>query len=87
MSNTVINKMTIYEDAGGDYKHVTEVKLETDCIPLSIISDIVEEIYQMNYLTIEDGSDGYDEYVDRYDVLKAIERKVKRYKDENDRRS
>ena len=44
-----------------------EVKLLT-----SVLDEIRAEIEKLNYLSIEDGSDGYDKYIDRYDVLQII---------------
>lgn len=38
----------------------------------SVLDKIRAEIEKLDYLTIEDGSDGYDHYVDKYDVLKII---------------
>lgn len=46
----------------------------------SVLDKIKTEIERMDYLTIEDGSDGYDNYVDRYDVLQIINK----YKVESD---
>ena len=37
-----------------------------------VLDKIRAEIEHLNYLDIEDGSDGYDKYVDRYDVLQII---------------
>ncbi len=39
-----------------------------------ILDKIRAEIEQLDYLTIKDGSDGYDYYVDKYDVLKIIDK-------------
>ena len=45
---------------------------------IDVLSKIRAEIGRMDYLSIEDGSDGYDNYVDRYDVLQIIDK----YKEE-----
>ena len=39
-----------------------------------ILDKIRAEIERMDYLDIEDGSDGYDKYVDQYDVMKIIDK-------------
>lgn len=39
-----------------------------------VLDNIRAEIGKMNYLSIEDGSDGYDYYIDRYDVLQIIDK-------------
>lgn len=47
---------------------------------LDILDKIRAEIERMDYLDIEDGSDGYDKYVDQYDVLQIINK----YKSESE---
>jgi hypothetical protein len=50
-----------------------------------ILDKIRAEIEQINYLSIEDGSNGYDEYINRYDVLNIIDKyKTESEKDKND---
>ena len=44
---------------------------------LDIIEDIKAEIEHLDYLNIEDGSDGHDKYVDQYDVLQIIDKYTK----------
>lgn len=36
------------------------------------VDTIRAEIEKLEYLNIEDGSDGYDKYIDQYEVLKII---------------
>ena len=69
-----------------DYKNIKEYYEKNDTveatysyiyhgIPLDKVLDKIRaEIERMDYLNIEDGSDGYDNYVDRYDVLKIIDK-------------
>lgn len=40
----------------------------------SVLDEIKTEIEKFEYLSIEDGSDGYDEYVSRYDLLDIIDK-------------
>ena len=39
-----------------------------------VLEQIRAEIEHLDYLNIEDGSDGYDKYVDQYDVLQIIDK-------------
>ena len=39
-----------------------------------VLDKIRAEIEHLNYLNIEDGSDGYDKYIDQYDVLQIIDK-------------
>ncbi len=41
-----------------------------DCI----LDKIAAEIEALEYLNIEDGSDGYDKYIEKYEVLKIIDK-------------
>lgn len=43
-------------------------------VPISVLDKIRAEIRSMDYLTIEDGSDGYDHYINRVDVLQIIDK-------------
>ena len=40
----------------------------------AVLDKIRAEIEHLDYLNIEDGSDGYDKYVDQYDVLQIIDK-------------
>lgn len=42
-----------------------------------VLEQIRAEIEHLDYLNIEDGSDGYDKYVDQYDVLQIIDKYTK----------
>lgn len=39
-----------------------------------ILDKIRAEIKALEYLNIEDGSDGYDKYIEQYEVLKIIDK-------------
>ena len=39
-----------------------------------ILGKIRAEIQALEYLNIEDGSDGYDKYIEQYEVLKIIDK-------------
>ena len=53
----------------------TLFKLEAENERLHDVFDKIKaEIERMDYLDIEDGSDGYDKYVDRYEVLQIIDK-------------
>ena len=57
-----------------------EVKEAIEMSKIDVFNKIKAEIERMDYLSIEDGSDGYDHYIDKYDVLKIINK----YKIESD---
>lgn len=63
-----------------NYKYCTKGKYiyTTDKIDVLDKSDVLDkikaDIEKLDYLTIEDGSDGYDHYVDKYDVLKIVDK-------------
>ena len=40
----------------------------------AILNKITTEIEALEYLNIEDGSDGYDKYIEQYEVLKIIDK-------------
>lgn len=40
----------------------------------AVLEKIRAEIVDLDYLVIEDGSDGYDKYVDLYEVLHIIDK-------------
>lgn len=40
------------------------------------------EVEKLEYLNIEDGSDGYDKYIEQYEVLKIINKRVTELKGE-----
>ena len=40
----------------------------------SVLDTIRTEIEELEYLNIEDGSDGYDKYVEQYEVLNIIDK-------------
>lgn len=40
----------------------------------SILDKVRAEIEKLEYLNIEDGSDGYDKYIEQYEVLKIIDK-------------
>lgn len=42
--------------------------------PEPVLDKIRAEIENLEYLSIEDGSDGYDKYIDQYEVLKIIDK-------------
>lgn len=42
-----------------------------------VLEQIRTEIEKLEYLNIEDGSDGYDKYIEQYEVLKIIEKHTK----------
>lgn len=48
--------------------------LTIKAVPIEVLDKIRAEIERMDYLNIEDGSDGYDNYVDRYEVLQIIDK-------------
>ncbi len=52
------------------FKEFTSKSLEQD----DVLDKIIAEIEELDYLNIEDGSDGYDKYVDKYDVMKIIDK-------------
>ena len=52
-----------------DYKIVVKA-LEQE----PILDKIRAEIESLEYLNIEDGSDGYDKYIEQYEVLKIIDK-------------
>lgn len=39
-----------------------------------VLDSVRTEIADLDYLNIEDGSDGYDKYIDQYDVLEIIDK-------------
>jgi hypothetical protein len=39
----------------------------------AVLEQIRNEIEALEYLKIEDGSDGYDKYIEQYEVLKIID--------------
>ena len=41
---------------------------------MDVLDEIRAEIEKLDYVSIEDGSDGYDYYVDKYDVLGIIDK-------------
>ena len=41
---------------------------------VSMLDTIRAEIDKLEYLNIEDGSDGYDKYIEQYEVLKIIDK-------------
>lgn len=43
----------------------------------AILNEIKADIETLEYLNIEDGSDGYDKYIDQYEVLKIIDDKYR----------
>lgn len=46
-----------------------------DGTPLNEILDKIRgEIKELEYLNIEDGSDGYDKYIEQYEVLQIIDK-------------
>jgi phosphoenolpyruvate synthase/pyruvate phosphate dikinase len=45
-----------------------------------VLDKIRAEIEALEYLNIEDGSDGYDKYIEQYEVLKIIDK----YKSESE---
>ena len=52
-------------------------KIDFHCKPLeqgSILDKIRAEIEELEYLNIEDGSDGFDKYIEQYEVLKIIDK-------------
>lgn len=54
----------------GEYIEMTKVlNREVD-----VLDKIRTEIEHLDYLNIEDGSDGYDKYVDQYDVMQIIDK-------------
>ena len=56
-------------------KKYEAVKMAIKALERELILDKIRaEIEQINYLSIEDGSDGYDEYINRYDVLNIIDK-------------
>jgi len=40
----------------------------------AVLDKIRAEIDTLDYLNIEDGSDGYDKYIEQYEVLKIIDK-------------
>lgn len=44
----------------------------------SVLEDIKAEINGLDYLSIEDGSSGYDKYLDKYKVLQIIDKHISR---------
>ena len=74
-----IRKDTIIIKNDGGYFGTVECEV-TD-IEMSDTNEVLEkiraEIEHLNYLSIEDGSDGYDKYVDQYDVLQIIDKYTK----------
>ena len=54
----------LLKECEGKYKDCT------DCV----LDKIRAEIKKLEYLNIEDGSDGYDKYIEQYKVLKIIDK-------------
>ena len=55
-----------------------------------ILDKIKAEIEKLEYLNIEDGSDGYDKYIEQDEVLQIIDKyrtEIERKKDDNRRRN
>ena len=48
---------------------------------VDVLNKIRAEIEYLNYLSIEDGSDGYDKYIDRQDVIEIIDKYTAESKD------
>ena len=51
-----------------DYKRLCKALDNED-----VLEQIRAEIEALEYLKIEDGSDGYDKYIEQYEVLKIID--------------
>lgn len=45
-----------------------------------VLNKLRAEMEALEYLSIEDGSDGYDKYIERYEVLNIIDK----YKEESE---
>lgn len=63
-------KVAEKEVDGAKYSKLAIKALEQE----PVLDKIRAEIERMEYLNIEDGSDGYDHYVDKYDVLQIIDK-------------
>lgn len=76
-ANKIIPIEEFSEDRYFDIEH-DSIDFLTDEEKMVIINDVLDkirtEIEGMDYLDIEDGSDGYDNYIDRYDVLQIIDK-------------
>ncbi len=46
------------------------------------LEKIKAEIEKLEYLNIEDGSDGYDKYIEQYEALKIINKRITELKGE-----
>ena len=45
-----------------------------ECGREKVLDKIRAEIEKLEYLNIDDGSDGYDKYIEQYEVLKIIDK-------------
>ena len=57
-------KRDLSKECDGKYRDCT------DCV----LDKIRAEIEKLEYLNIDDGSDGYDKYIEQYEVLKIIDK-------------
>lgn len=55
------------------FDFVTEFDID-ECTTVDVLEQIRAEIEHLDYLNIEDGSDGYDKYIEQYEVLKIIDK-------------
>jgi len=70
------------DENGNGYHHACLIDIEFNenkkrverLAQKSILDKIRAEIEALEYLNIEDGSDGYDKYIEQYEVLKIIDK-------------
>lgn len=48
--------------------------IKQNYIPKDVLDKIRAEIEKLEYLNIDDGSDGHDKYIEQYEVLKIIDK-------------
>lgn len=60
------------------HKDYDDLDFLTDKEKIVVINDVLEkiraEIEKLEYLNIEDGSGGYDKYIEQYEVLKILDK-------------
>ena len=66
------------DDSIESFKPMVEIDLysviKQKYIERDVLDKIRAEIEALEYLNIEDGSDGYDKYIEQYEVLKIIDK-------------
>ena len=71
------NSNVIHQTINGetDHKEVEALEMAIKALEQEPILDKIRaEIEKLEYLNIDDGSDGYDKYIEQYEVLKIIDK-------------